>query len=201
MLHILELNRDEKKYDGIVTKICESKDKNTRILYFNLSKHDEEIPPHIHPQGEDSAYVLQGSLSYYIDLDECITVKAGELVTGWSNVIHGYKNLSENNVRFLVFATPEENLTVYPSIDSSQIVRIPIQERHFICLDNKVNIASNFTTYNTIEISGKYYEEKEDVFKVFLDLANNVLYTFEDEAVVTESLTPKRFLRFSERKI
>jgi quercetin dioxygenase-like cupin family protein len=200
-LNILDLNKELKKYEGMVTKICESKDKNTRVLYFNLSKHDKEIPPHIHPQGEDCAYVLHGSLSYYIDLEECITVKAGELAAGWSNVIHGYKNLSEKNVHFLVFATPENNLTVYPSTDSSQIVRIPIEERHFLCLDHSVNIASNFTAYNTIEISGDYHEEKENVFKVFLDLANNVLYTFEDEAVVIQSLTPKRFLRFSERKI
>ncbi len=186
----------------IINKIVESKNEDTRIIQFNLLENSDEIPPHIHPHGEDCAYVLEGELTYYIDIEETITVRRGDLVVGWTNVIHGYKNASNSNVHFLVFATPKNNLTVYPEKNHSGIKRLPIHERIYDCQNENIEISSPFTCYKTIVINGTYTElDETEVFKSLLDLEEDILYIFEDEPVYITTHYPKRFLKFFEKKL
>lgn len=101
------------KSDNKFKKIWESSCKNHRVLYFQINNEDEGIDAHFHPLGEDHALVLEGELTYDISFEEQIVAKKNNLVFGWTNHVHGYHNYSEKPLHILVFATPENNLSVY----------------------------------------------------------------------------------------
>ncbi|AMO85759.1 hypothetical protein B857_00621 [Solibacillus isronensis B3W22] len=101
------------KSDIKFKKIWESSCKNHRVLYFQINKEDEGIDAHFHPLGEDHALILEGELTYDISFEEQIVAKKNNLVFGWTNYVHGYHNYSEKPLHILVFATPENNLSVY----------------------------------------------------------------------------------------
>ena len=94
-------------------KIWESSCKNHRALYFQINNEDNGIDAHFHPFGEDHAFILDGELTYDISFNEQIVAKKNSLVFGWTNYVHGYHNASEKPLHILVFATPENNMTVY----------------------------------------------------------------------------------------
>jgi mannose-6-phosphate isomerase-like protein (cupin superfamily) len=200
-IHMQVFDFDKKKIDGSTAhKFAESLDLDTRIIEFVLLEEDNGIPPHIHPHGEDCAYILEGELQYNIDFDETITVKEGELVVGWTDLIHSYKNVSTHPVHFLVFATPEFNKTVYPERNVDKVKYLPITERKYNCLRQEFHLTSPFTTYSTVEIDGLYAEEVEGAFKSFLDLEDKRLYVFNEEEVLLVTEKRKRFLKFAENK-
>jgi len=181
-----------------INKLVESKNKNIRIIEFSLLKESNEIPPHFHPYGEDCAYVLKGELTYYIDTHSTVNLDKGNLAVGWTNLIHGYKNMSDSSVYFLVFATPEDNLTVYPEGNDLDIKHILLNRRVYNCLENDICIASPLSSFKTLVVDGIYQElEEKGVFKSFLDLEENILYTFETEKVELKTDKPKKFLKFS----
>lgn len=108
-INLKEYINSTKKFE----KVWESPCKNHRILYFQIDKEDTGIDAHFHPNGEDSALVLQGELNYDINFEEQMVVKENNLVFGWTNIVHGYHNVNENPLHVLVFATPEHNPSEY----------------------------------------------------------------------------------------
>lgn len=94
-------------------KVWESSCKNHRVLYFQINNEDDGIDAHFHPFGEDHALILEGELTYDISFEEQISAKKNNLVFGWTNYVHGYHNFCEKPLHILVFATPENNLSVY----------------------------------------------------------------------------------------
>lgn len=109
MIDLKELMKADIKFK----KIWESSCKNHRILYFQINNGDEGIEAHFHPFGEDHALILEGELTYDISFEEKIIAVKNNLVFGWSNYVHGYCNFSDRPLHILVFATPENNLSVY----------------------------------------------------------------------------------------
>ncbi|MEO4055042.1 hypothetical protein [Solibacillus sp. CAU 1738] len=108
-INLRALMDSNKKFE----KVWESIDRNHRILYFQLDKDDEGIPAHFHPNGEDSAIILHGELTYDISFDHQIKAIEHDIVFGWTNDVHGYHNKSQGPVHILVFATPEQNPSLY----------------------------------------------------------------------------------------
>lgn len=110
------------KSDIKFKKIWESSCKNHRVLYFQIDKDDNGIEAHFHPYGEDHALILEGELTYDISFKEQIVVNKNSLVFGWTNYVHGYHNSNDMPLHILVFATPENNLSVYNQS------KLPIQD-------------------------------------------------------------------------
>ena len=109
IFNLRELINSEIKF----SKLWESSCQNHRILYFQIDSEIEDIPAHFHPNGEDSAIVLQGELTYDVNFEEQITAFENEFVFGWTNCVHGYHNKASNPLHILIFATPENNSSIY----------------------------------------------------------------------------------------
>ncbi len=124
------------KSDIKFKKIWESSCKNHRVLYFQINNEDNGIEAHFHPFGEDHALILEGELTYDVSFEEQIVAKKNNLVFGWTNYVHGYHNLSEIPLHILVFATPENNASVYnqsklpqQNYTNSRLIKLPIVEK------------------------------------------------------------------------
>lgn len=109
MINLNELIASNIKFQ----KIWESKDYNHRLLYFQIDPEDDGIPAHFHPEGEDSAIILKGELSYDISFKHQISANENDIVFGWTNCVHGYHNNSILPLHILVFATPDHNPSIY----------------------------------------------------------------------------------------
>ena len=128
--------------------IWESSCKNHRVLYFQINKEDNGIEAHFHPYGEDHALILEGELKYDISFQEQIVVNQNSLVFGWTNYVHGYHNLNDKPLHILVFATPQNNLSVYNQGEH------PIEEYTAIRKNEKLKelgrVSSKRITFSTI---------------------------------------------------
>ena len=101
---------------GDVRTTPEIKDFSEKELYAAAAieaMEDAGIDAHFHPFGEDHALILEGELTYDISFEKQIIAKKNNLVLGWTNYVHGYHNISDKPLHILIFATPENNLSVY----------------------------------------------------------------------------------------
>jgi quercetin dioxygenase-like cupin family protein len=62
-----------------------------------------EVPPHIHAQEEECYYLLEGEMLVQVGGKE-VAIKAGDFVHVPAGTIHGYRNLSDQPIRFLAWA-------------------------------------------------------------------------------------------------
>ncbi|WP_339194697.1 cupin domain-containing protein [Solibacillus sp. FSL R5-0449] len=143
MIDLKELMKADIKFK----KIWESSCKNHRILYFQINNGDEGIKAHFHPFGEDHALILEGELTYDISFEEQIIAVKNNLVFGWSNYVHGYCNNTERPLHILVFATPENNSSVYNQRE--QNVKNHSKIRHIKKLPAKEKIFSNRVIFSS----------------------------------------------------
>ncbi|MCH7322103.1 cupin domain-containing protein [Solibacillus sp. MA9] len=144
MLDLKELMKSETKFK----KIWESPCKNHRVLYFQINNDDNGIEAHFHPYGEDHALILEGELTYDVSFKEQIVAKKSDIVFGWTNYVHGYHNFNDKPLHILVFATPENNLSLYnqselPTQDNEKIRKI---EK----LTKAENLASNRVIFSSV---------------------------------------------------
>lgn len=144
MLDLKKLMISETKFK----KIWESPCKNHRILYFQINNEDNGIEPHFHPYGEDHALILEGELTYDVSFKEQIVAKKSNLVFGWTNYVHGYHNSNDKPLHILVFATPENNLSVYNQSE------LPIQNNTKIRIIEKLpkaeSLSSNRVVFSSV---------------------------------------------------
>jgi mannose-6-phosphate isomerase-like protein (cupin superfamily) len=74
----------------------------------------EGADPHIHRHHVDLFYVLDGEFTLRLGLeDEPVTVTAGQLATVPPYVVHGFRNASDADVRYLNFHAPGMRFTDY----------------------------------------------------------------------------------------
>lgn len=62
-------------------------------------------PPHIHRREEETFYILEGQVSFWID-GKVLTAGPGDCVFGPRNIPHRFFNASDKPARFLVLASP-----------------------------------------------------------------------------------------------
>lgn len=162
MLDLKALMKSDIKFE----KIWESSCKNHRVLYFQFDNEDNGINAHFHLYGEDHALILEGELTYDVSFEEQIVAKENNLVFGWTNYVHGYHNFSRKPLHILVFATPENNLSVY---DES---KLPIQNytniRIIEKLPNKDKLVSDRVIFSSVPPK---------------DLSNTFIIDFESKKV------------------
>lgn len=173
------------KSDMKFKKVWESSCKNHRVLYFQINNEDEGIDAHFHPFGEDHALVLEGELTYDISFEEQIVAKTNNLVFGWTNYVHGYHNGSEKPLHILVFATPENNLSVYnqSNLPRQNFTDIRLMEK---VLKSEI-IASNRVVFSSVP-------PKDFSNTLIIDLENQII---ENTQFNMESSSNKLYITFN----
>ncbi len=94
---------DEEPIRSVVT---ESKDAVVVAWYI---KPGQEIPAHIHPNGQDTWTILRGKGEYY--LDEVGTRKpiaAGDVVIAHAGCVHGVFNNGDEPLEFISVVSPSD---------------------------------------------------------------------------------------------
>lgn len=67
---------------------------------------DKSSDPHFHKEREESYFFLQGYGIAIVDSSE-VSIKAGDLVFSSPGEKHQFKNTSNEELRYLVFTTPQ----------------------------------------------------------------------------------------------
>lgn len=143
------INLEDLKASAIkFKKVWESSCKNHRVLYFQINGEDEGIHPHFHPFGEDHAFILEGELTYDLSFKEQLVARKNSLVFGWTNAVHGYHNYKKEPLHILVFATPEQNDSVYDESKLSDKNTANI--RHIETLPIKERLYSNRVVFSSV---------------------------------------------------
>jgi len=75
-------------------------------LIEELAPGGEGTPLHVHRQDDETFYVLEGELTFYLGDDEPIPASAGSFVHIPGGVIHAFKVDSET-ARYLIITTPQ----------------------------------------------------------------------------------------------
>jgi quercetin dioxygenase-like cupin family protein len=177
-------------------KIFETKNKNARLIEFILLEGDG-ISPHLHPFGEDCALILSGHLSYSLNNKETIGAKAGDIVFGWRQVIHGYQNLDVEPVHMIIFASPKETGLEYLSDNHPNVLNLPEEKRITHYNDTNISKTMGFGIFENIIVNGSYCEEiKEDTTNIYVDSKNKKNLIFEDENVSFYTESPTTYLRY-----
>ena len=68
----------------------------------------QEVPAHIHPDGQDTWVMLRGSLSYYLGNGERTTIRAGQVDVAEHHQVHGAINDGGEDAVFLsIYSAPK----------------------------------------------------------------------------------------------
>jgi len=68
----------------------------------------QEVPAHIHPDGQDTWIMLRGSLSYYLGNGERMAIRAGQVDVAEHHQVHGAINDSGEDAVFLsIYSAPK----------------------------------------------------------------------------------------------
>jgi len=90
--------------EPIRSVVTESKDAVVVAWYI---KSGQEIPPHIHPNGQDTWTILTGKGEYY--LDDVRTTKpivAGDIAVAHTGCVHGVLNNGDEPLFFISIVSP-----------------------------------------------------------------------------------------------
>ncbi len=69
----------------------------------------QTIPPHIHPQGQDTWTILSGQGKYYLDaMGTTQSIVAGDVVIAPIGALHGVFNIGDEPLVFISVVTPAE---------------------------------------------------------------------------------------------
>jgi quercetin dioxygenase-like cupin family protein len=186
----------EKSSAGLAV-LYESSGKQTRLIE-GVFYQGEVLGAHIHTSGEDCAFVLSGTLTYYISNSETIPVLPGEAVFGWKNVLHGYANEHMEPVHLMIFGTPRNTGLGYPSDSDPRVRVLPVEERKIAFGSERTAAESEFSSFSYVTVEGEYSEPLEaGVLKAFIDWENKELFVFDGDAVLLQTLAPRTFLRYT----
>ncbi|MEK4761014.1 cupin domain-containing protein [Viridibacillus sp. FSL E2-0187] len=159
-------------------KFWESKDKNHRLLYFQIDPQNDGIPAHFHPLGEDYAIVVDGEMLYDISFDTQITVSENEIAFGWQHFVHGYHNRSNFPLHIIIFATPENNPSIYNEVENKT------------CFDEKVRVQNLTNNFNTMESNFI----KFSIVQGDLAIKNCILYDWQNKKIIFPTETTEYIL-------
>jgi quercetin dioxygenase-like cupin family protein len=75
-------------------------------LIEELAPRSEGTPLHVHREDDETFYVLEGELTFYLDDDQPVAASAGSFVHIPGGVVHAFKVDSET-ARYLIITTPQ----------------------------------------------------------------------------------------------
>jgi quercetin dioxygenase-like cupin family protein len=92
--------------EPIRSVVAESKEATIVAWYINPG---QIIPPHVHPQGQDTWTILSGTGQYYLDpLGNHQTIVAGDVVVAIAGDVHGVYNHGDEALTFISVVAPLE---------------------------------------------------------------------------------------------
>lgn len=94
--------------DGEPIRSVITESENAVVVAWYI-KAGQEIPPHIHPNGQDTWTILAGRGAYY--LDEAGTTKpiaAGDVVVAHTGCVHGVINIGDEPFVFISVVSPAD---------------------------------------------------------------------------------------------
>ncbi len=104
--------------EPIRSVIMESAD--ATIVAWSLNPR-QQIPSHIHPKGQDTWTILNGTGQYYLDeLGNCETIVAGDIVIAKIGEVHGVRNHGDQTLTFISIVAPFE--AGYEKITSDRVL-------------------------------------------------------------------------------
>jgi quercetin dioxygenase-like cupin family protein len=94
--------------DGEPIRSVVTESKEAVIVAWYL-KPGQEIPAHIHPNGQDTWTILSGKGSYYLDEAKTKTsIGAGDVVIAPTGCVHGVFNTGDEPLRFISVVSPAD---------------------------------------------------------------------------------------------
>jgi len=67
----------------------------------------QEVPPHIHPDGQDTWIMIRGALTYYLGNGERRAIRAGEIDVAEHHQVHGAINeTAEDAILVSIYSAP-----------------------------------------------------------------------------------------------
>jgi len=71
-------------------------------------KPGQEVAPHIHPDGQDTWVMIQGTLTYYLGDGQTKQIDAGQVDVAPEEIVHGGANEGDDNVIFVsIHSSPD----------------------------------------------------------------------------------------------
>jgi quercetin dioxygenase-like cupin family protein len=88
-----------------MTQIAETSD--SAVFVWGV-KPGQEVAPHIHPDGQDTWVMIQGTLTYYLGDGQTKQIDAGQVDVAPEEIVHGGVNEGDDNVIFVsIHSGPE----------------------------------------------------------------------------------------------
>ena len=70
-------------------------------------KPGQEVPAHIHPDGQDTWIMIEGTLTYYLGNGETEQIEAGQVDVAPSEAVHGTVNETDEDAIFVsIYSDP-----------------------------------------------------------------------------------------------
>jgi quercetin dioxygenase-like cupin family protein len=92
--------------EPIRSVVTESKDATVVAWYINPG---QKIPPHIHPNGQDTWTILTGEGEYYLDQEGTTKlITAGDVVIAHLGCVHGVFNSGDEPLVFISVVSPAD---------------------------------------------------------------------------------------------
>jgi quercetin dioxygenase-like cupin family protein len=97
----VQISEDE-PIRSIVTESAET------VVVMWYVKPGQNIPPHIHPSGQDTWIILSGHGEYILDADGTTTaISTGQIVVAHTGQVHGVMNKGSEPLQFVSVVTPQ----------------------------------------------------------------------------------------------
>ncbi|QSW98994.1 cupin domain-containing protein [Haloterrigena alkaliphila] len=112
-----------------VVEFSDDRAKNTKLAQTDDSavfvwgvKPGQEVPAHIHPDGQDTWIMIQGTLTYYLGNGETEQIEAGQVDVAPKEAVHGTVNETDEDAIFVsIYSDPEIGFEeVDPHADQAQ---------------------------------------------------------------------------------
>lgn len=92
--------------DEPVRSIVTESDTTTIVMWY--VKPGQNIPPHIHPSGQDTWIILSGHGEYILDAEGTTTpISTGQIVVAHTGQVHGVVNKGIVPLQFVSVVTPQ----------------------------------------------------------------------------------------------
>ena len=107
---------DERIFNATdVVEFSDERAKNKKLAQTDDSavfvwgvKPGQEVPAHVHPDGQDTWVMLQGTLTYYLGNGETEQIEAGQVDVAPSETVHGTVNETDEDAIFVsIYSDPE----------------------------------------------------------------------------------------------
>lgn len=98
-----------------VVEFSDDRAKNKKLVQTDDSavfvwgvKPGQEVPAHIHPNGQDTWIMIEGTLTYYLGNGETEQIEAGQVDVAPSEAVHGTVNETDEDAIFVsIYSDPE----------------------------------------------------------------------------------------------